>query len=143
MSKRKEWAAAVLPRRNRDKAAFCRSLDWDVEIEWFDKVGLHRLDGDRVARIELATRGTHEQFPGFLVTVLNKREGKVDSKYFRFDDYMSGKLEDREDARKDHPYGGNMCYYVSGGCGYDWYIARPLETRPFCAAIEAYLEMFR
>ena len=140
---RKEWAAPVLPKHNKDKAAFCRSLDWDVEIEWFDKVGLHRLDDERIARIELETRGTHEQYPGFLVTVLNKREGKVDSKYFRFDDYLSSKLDDRVDARDDYPLRGNTCYHVSGGCGYDWYIAIPMEVRPFCQAIEGYLEMFR
>lgn len=141
--KRKEWAAAVLPKRNQDKAAFCSSLDWGIEVRWFDKTGIHQLGDGRLARIELETRGTCGHFPGFLVTVLSKQEGKVDAKYFRFDDYMSRELRDREDARDDYPVGGNLCYEVIAHCGYDWYIARPLETRPFCGAIEAYLEAFR
>jgi len=130
-------------RNNGDKAAFCRSLDWGIGIRWFDRTGIHQLGDGRLARIELETRGTSDHYPGFLVTVLSKQEGQVDRKYFQFDDYLSAKLEDREDGRGDYPLRGNRCYEVIGHCGFDWYIARPLGTRPFCEAVEAYLEAFR
>lgn len=128
----------------RTKESFCRALDWQIEIAWFDLAGLHKLDGERVAKVELTTRGTSGRYEGFFVTVMNKREGRVDAKFFAFDDYLSPRLEDREDARGDHPLGrGNVCYAVVAHCGFDWHIARPADTRPFTSAVESYLEAFR
>jgi len=139
----KAWSGATLPRGNRNKTAFCSSLDWHIPIRWFDKSGIHQLGDGFLARIELETSGMSGHFQGFLVTILNKREGKIDSKYFRFDDYMSSKLEDREDNRDNYPTNKNLCYEVNASCGFDWYIARPAETRSFCGAIEAFLEAFQ
>lgn len=134
----------VMPRHNKDKARFCDSLEWEMPIEWLDLVGLHKLDDGRLARIELETRGTSGNYPGFLVTVINKREGVVDSKYFRFDDYLPRDMDERQDNRHDYPIAAdNLCFHVVAGCGFHWYIAVPLHTRPFCRAIEGYLEMFR
>jgi hypothetical protein len=125
------------------KDGFCRSLGWGIDIRWFDLAGLHRLDGERSAKVELATRGTSGQYEGFLVTVLNKREGKVDSKFFAFDDYLGRSLKSRTDGREDYPLGDNVCFHVSSHCGWCWYIAEPKSARPFTEAVEAYLEAFR
>lgn len=130
--------------KNKDKAKFCRSLDWGFDVTWLDKTGMHRLDDERLAKVELSVRGTSDQYEGFMVTVLNKREGKVDQKFFRFDDYLSPALDDRQDAREDYPLRGNMCFKVHGAnCGWDWYIAVPMETLPFTMAVDQYLDMFR
>jgi hypothetical protein len=132
-------------RRNRGtKDEFCKSLDWEIPIKWFDRTGLHKLDADRTAKIELATRGTQDHYPGFMVVILNKREGEVDRKFFKFDDYLDRDLSARTDGREDYPHSPrNRCYEVTSYCGWEFYIAKPKSTRAFCAAVEAYVESFR
>ena len=133
-----------MPRNQGTKDGFCKSLNWEIPIEWFDLTGLHKLDEDRNAKIELATRGTMDHFPGFSVVILNKREGEVDRKFFKFDDYLDRALKARTDGREDYPHSaGNSCYEVTSYCGWEFYIAKPKTTRPFCAAIEAYVGSFR
>jgi hypothetical protein len=130
--------------KNTTKSGFCKSLDWNLPFSWFDLVGIHVLDQDRRARIELATYGTSDHYPGFRVTILNKREGKVDEKFFQFDDYLDRSLAARTDGRDNYPTRGlGRCYEVIGHCGWDWYIATPKDTQRFCGAVEAYIEAFR
>lgn len=124
------------------KTDFCKSLEWRREITWTGLTGLTKLDDERLAKIELATRSRGGEYPGFLVTILNKTEGKVDSTYFRFDDHLDGTLESRTDGRKDYPMGKNKTYHVASSCGWDWYIATPKSTRLFCEAIEGYIGAF-
>lgn len=131
-----------MARSEETKSGFCRSFDWKIDIRWFDLTGVTRIDDGRIARIQLETRGTHAQYEGFLVKVLNKREGVIDQKYFLFDDYLNPALKARTDGRDDYPLRGNLCFKVHGPC-WDWYIARPKSTRSLCDAIENWLEMFR
>lgn len=126
-----------------EKTEFCKSLDWKFDVMWLDLTGMYRLDDDRVARIELATRGTCGKYEGFMVTVLNKREGRVDEKFFAFDDYLSSKMSDRSDQRGDYPRGDNPCFHVISSCGWGWYIAEPKSTVRFTVAVDLYLDMFR
>jgi hypothetical protein len=125
---------------------FCRSFDWILDWKkiWkYDRTGIYQIDGARLAKVELSTYGTAGQYEGFRVTVINKVTGKVDEKFFRFDDYLDPSLDARTDGRKDYPIGGNRCFEVVYHCGWDWYIARPRTTRPFCQAVESYVESFR
>lgn len=143
------------------KTEFCKSLEWKIEVKWLDKTGFHKLHDGRVARIELESQGTSGEYPGFLVTILNVKEGKVDSKYFQFDDYIDTSSKGRTDGRAyddstspsrpaahAYPSGGKgRCFtvIVHNGwnyTGWSWYIANPRTTRPFCEAIEEYIELF-
>lgn len=131
------------------KTDFCKSLDWKIKIEWLDKTGFYKLRDGRVVRVEPDTQGTLGEYPGFLVTILGVKEGKVDSKYFRFDDYLDPSSKGRRDGRaKDdstsnpYPGGKGTCFHVSAHTGWGWYIAEPKTTRPFCEAIETYIEYF-
>lgn len=131
-------------RNGHTKAGFCNSLPWGLVIDWFDLVGIHKLGKDRRVKIELATHGTSDHYPGFRVTILNKHEGKVDSKYFQFDDYLDRSPTARTDGRDDYPTGGKgRCYEVIGYCGWHWYIATPKSAVPFCSAVKAYIGLFR
>ena len=126
------------------KDGFCRSLEWEIPIRWFDLTGIHDLDEDRRAKVELTIRGTRDQYLGFLVTILNKREGEVDRKFFHFDDYLDRSMSARTDGREDYPHNRDCrCYEVAANCGWKFYIAEPRTTRPFCEAVEAYVESFR
>jgi len=131
------------------KTAFCKSLEWQIKIEWLDKTGFYKLKDGRVVRIEPETHGTSGEYPGFLVTILNPKEGKVDSKFFLFDDYLDPTSKGRKDGRANddstsspYPVGKNTCYHVIAHTGWKWYIAEPKTTRPFCEAVEQYVEIF-
>lgn len=120
------------------KTTFCQSFPWTIAIQWFDLTGMYKYgDGERVARIELDTNGTMGHYEGFLVTVFNKREGKIDSKFFRFNDYLDG--TQRADNRPDCASN----FMVIGHTGWSWFIAVPKDTKPVVRAIEQYLKVFQ
>ncbi len=118
------------------KTGFCSSLEWKLKLQWLDKTGIHKLKDGRVVRIELETSGTYETYTGFLVTVMNPKEGKVDQKFFAFSDYLTERSDDRQ---KDQP---GSHFQVIAHTGWRWYIAVPKTTRPFCEAVEAYIKVF-
>lgn len=125
------------------KTEFCRSLWWKIDIHWSGLVGLHRLGDKRVVKLVLDTHGYVKHYPGIRVTVLNKEEGPVDVTYFEFDEHLDTSMDGRADDREDFPLHGNVTFEVIEHCGWQWYIAVPETTRPFCAAIEAHLDFFR
>lgn len=127
----------------KSKSQFCQSFSWELPFEWFDRTGMLRMRNGLVAQVELDTFGTHGNYPGFRVKVINPTCGVVGEKYFLFDDYLDPKA--RADQRSDYKPPGYMYYvmdmYVaSTEC--EWYIAVPKETRPFCKAIESFLLLF-
>lgn len=125
------------------KKAFCESLEWKREIVWSGRTGMTRLDEDRVAKIVLCTLGTHQHYPGFRVTILNKREGVVDQTYFRFDEHLDKSLESRTDGREGFPGSPkNLTFQVISHCGWHFHVAKPKTTRPFCEAVERHIDMF-
>lgn len=125
------------------KQTFCESLEWSREIVWSGLTGMTRIDGDRLAKIELATAGVHESYPGVRVTILNKREGMVDQTYFLFDEHLDRTAEGRMDGRWDFPKSPkNLTFQVIAHCGWGFYLAKPKTTRPFCEAVERHIEMF-
>jgi len=118
------------------KTTFCKSLDWKIPIHWFDLTGIFEFPGDEVRRavITLRPTTTHDHFDGFEVQIVNKHEGMVALKCFSFNDYLS----ERSDARDDYRDGFGVIAY----CGWEWYIAIPKTTRPFCEAVEAYIALW-
>ena len=117
------------------KAAFCRSLDWRIDIRWCDLTGIHEIDEDRRAVITLMSSTVHDHFDGFGVEIVSKQSGKITSKFLRFNDYLSARV----DSRKD--YSG---FCVISHTGWGWYIAEPAaKARPFCEAIETYIAAWR
>jgi hypothetical protein len=142
----------VIPRVKRQpkpcnaQERFCSGLGWSLPLQWFDRIGIVQLDPGRVARVELATLGTANHYPGFDVSIVHKQSGLVDSKYFMFDDYLPG--DQRSDERPDYPNRPNAReragFHVLGSSRdpWRWYIAVPSDTRPFTKAVEAYIGAF-
>lgn len=93
--------------------------DGPVNFMWFDKLGTFELKNNIVVEIELETCGRQDQHEGYMVRLIHKSGGKLTQHYFKFDDY----LEEREDDRTDYPLGDNHCFYVDDKA--DWYIATP------------------
>lgn len=125
-----------------DKAAFCASLRWVIEVDWFDRTGYHQIDGDRRARLDLSTYGHGGHYEGFYVEIISKATGRIDRKWFAFDDYLPHSA--RCDGRSaDYPSHGNTVFEVIDHIGWDWYIAVPASTRPFTEAVERYIDLFR
>lgn len=129
--------------KHGEKARFMKALEWDIAIEWFDRTGYHVIDERKRAKIELITTGTSQHFTSVRVQILDKEDGKIDEKVFKFDDYLENSKSMRKDGRDDYPLGGNICFEVITYVGWHWYIAEPKTTRPFCKAIEDWTKVFR
>lgn len=126
------------------KENFCRSFEWHIDIKWMDLTGFVRIDEYRRAKVMLArTTLSADNYDAFKVSIINKHDGVVDVKVFRFDDYLDTSLDGRSDNRTDYPLGRNDCFHVTSYIGWRWYIAVPKTTRPLCKEIENYIEIFQ
>jgi len=120
------------------KEEFCRTFKWEIDIAWFDLTGYAPIDNERRAKITLSIRGpgripTQCHYVGFSVKILNKNDGVIDSKFFRWSDYLVIPSE------KMPLNGIQVISYVK----WDWHQEAPEDTRPISAAIEKYIEIFR
>lgn len=125
-----------------EQTQFCRlAFPWNIEIEWQGKVGFHRIDDERVARIELSEgygTPTVGHYVGMTVTIQSVKTGKIAGEYFSFNVFLSDVA--RIDTRRDMP-GKN--YLLIDYCGWHWYIHVPATTAPFVEAVESYIDQFR
>lgn len=127
------------------KAEFARSLDWpdDFISEWVGDTGIVRIDDDRRARIDLSTYGQGGHYVGAYVMIINKREGEVDKRFFRFDDFLLGAVKRTDGREDDYPIGSNPTYQAIDHVGWHWYIAVPETSAPWCEALQQYVEVYR
>ena len=127
--------------------AFAEALEWKLKIDWFDAMGVHEIDGLRLAKLELWERS--DNVLGVAVTIVHKLSGPIDNHTFLFSDYLSLAMADRTDTRADYEatsfHGWRSRRGRSGGDDdqLSWYIAVPKTTRPFCAAVERWIDAFR
>lgn len=124
------------------KSGFCSGLEWSIAITWLDLTGIHKFSDGRIVRIELATSGVSGTYAGFQVTIISPTNGKIDEKFFAFDDYLP--RSERKDGRQvNYPLSAKAeCFVVIAHCGWDWYIAVPNSTDAFCVAVEEYVRAF-
>jgi hypothetical protein len=92
-----------------------------------------------MAKLEITDIGCRDTFQAIHVTIMDKLSGTIDSKTFRFDDYLSFDLKDRKDDRKD--YEGGFYGWLDGS-KLDWYIAVPKSVVPITRALVRYLDLF-
>lgn len=110
-------------------------------VKWHGNVGYISLGARTVARIELSEFGYQGNWSGFVVTITDGINGKVDTCNFHFHDYFDAR--DRVDTRvKDHP---NQAFYAwsSNGGEVDWYIAKPKSPKPIASAINDHLKFWQ
>jgi len=98
------------------------------DVRWFDVVGMVPLDGERRARLELSTYGTHDHYEGIEVRIVSKATGPVDRKLFLFKDYVSERAG-RTDADIE----------VIGYVGWKWYCDTKPVLAPLIEAIDNYI----
>ena len=119
------------------KTAVCSDMAWKITIDWFDRLGVHDLGNGLVARIELIADSCADHYAGFHLSIISKTYGPIDSHYFDFGDYLDKKNCDK--IPSGAVYEGNL--YIDRE--FEWYIFTPRDTRPYCAAIERYIDYYR
>jgi hypothetical protein len=61
-------------------------------IEWFEKKGIIRLKNGLIATILIDTKGVHNQYQRYVVTIISK-DSKLDTHFFDFDTYLGKGVE--------------------------------------------------
>lgn len=102
---------------------FCESLPWDIKLQWFDRSGIYLMDADRRVKITLSERGHMQHYVGFNVQLISKTSGKIDEKFFNFNEYLPGTT--------------GLVSYIA----WDWN-AVPKHPEKFTKAIEAYIKLW-
>lgn len=128
---------------------FMKELAFEIPITWRDASGTHRMDDDRHVNLSIITRGHTSHYTGVNVRVMHKKSGEIDRKFFLFDNFLdrharSDNRELQDNGRPDYPLNNTCCcFQVISTCGWFWYIAVPKTTRPFCEAVEGWIEEWR
>lgn len=116
-------------------ADFNRKVIQKSEIKWFDRKGLLPFTKNRVIEITLVTGRISGQYEGYSVSIVHKENGTVNSKYFKFNEYLPAPSGGFKDVNKG--------FKVIAHCGIDWYIDIPSTTEPLEDAIAEYVLMFK
>lgn len=101
-------------------------------ITWYDKQGVMNLGDQRVVTITIDDVGTRDNYNGYHVEIINKFNGTIVKKWFRFIDHLTMVHRDKSEY-----------YHVwlnSGKC--DWYISRPKDTKEMVKVIMDWIEKF-
>lgn len=102
-------------------------------ITWYDKQGVMNLDEQRVVTITIDDLGHKDYYNGYHVEILNKFEGTIVKKWFRFQDHLTMVHRDRQ------PY-----YHVwLNRDNFDWYISRPKDTKEFVKVVMDWINQFK
>lgn len=106
-----------------------------LDIVWFDKEGIIKLNDDSNATITLYSVN-NTMHSGYLVNIVNKHTGVIDGHLFKFKDYLTERIDER------HDYNGGFCVEINT-C--KWYIALPSEQDviDMCAEIMSYIDLWR
>ncbi len=114
---------------------FLKGLDWKIGIEWYGKTGITLLKRTKAALPYSRIVKLVFDHSGCAIEIKDRTRGLLDSQDFRYRDYLDPKA--RDDERPDHKDG----FHTWEDKGrWAWYIAKPTSTRPFCAAVEKYLD---
>jgi hypothetical protein len=110
------------------------------DIRFTGRVCLARLTDTTNVKLEFVTLGYADNYEGIKATVLNRREGPIDSTVFRFADFLGKK------AVPGNPNftGGVIPHVVKLGDKYDWYAYKPTprDFEIISETVESYLEAF-
>jgi len=94
------------------------------------------LDSAVRAKIEFITHGTHEKYEGIKATVINRKDGVIDSATVLFEDLLGMK------QTRNMPVAPHIWQY---GGKYEWYAYKPNATdyRMIAGEVSDYLDVFR
>lgn len=109
---------------------------WKSEnsVTWYDKQGVMVLDDQRVVTITIDDVGTRDNYNGYHVEIINKVQGTIVKKWFRFQDHLTmvNSLNNQE-----------FCHVWLNSGKFDWYISRPKNTKEMVKVIMDYVNNFK
>jgi len=103
-------------------------------ITWYDKQGVMKLDDQRVVTITIDDVGTRDHYNGYHVEIVNKFNGTIIKKWFRFNDHLT--MIHR--SQNDEYY---HVWYQRGE--FDWYISRPKDNKEMVKVIMDWINQFK
>ena len=107
------------------------------DIRFTGRVCLARLTETTNVKLEFTTLGYADHYEGIKATVLNRREGQIDSTVLRFDDLL---------GKKSHPNfsSGIIPHIAKYGDKYEWYAYKPTprDFEIIAETMDSYLEVF-
>ena len=111
---------------------------WKSEksITWYDKQGVMVLDDQRVVTITIDDVGTRDNYNGYHVEIINKVQGTIVKKWFRFQDHLT--MVHRGDSNIRQEY----CHVWLNSGKVDWYISRPKDSKEMVKVIMDYVNKF-
>ncbi len=99
-----------------------------------------KLDEDIRVRMEFATEQTVDHYSALKVTLLNRREGPIDSILLRFSDVLGKKQTANPNFRE-----GLFPYIWKNGNDISWYVYQPTaeDYKTLADAVGSYTAMFQ
>ena len=98
------------------------------------------ISEDLRARIEFVTLGVHDHYAGLKTSIINRKEGVVDSMLLRFTDIWGKPKVSNPNFRE----GVNPHIWTDNGKS-DWYVFHPTNAdyQKLAAGVENYLSVFQ
>ena len=121
------------------KKLFRQGLDLPETI-FAGRVCDGKLNEDVRVRMEFATEGVSDQYSALKVTLLNRREGPVDSLLLRFADVLGKKQTTNPNFRE-----GIVPHIWKNGNDFAWYVYQPMaaDYKTLADAVGSYTSMFQ
>ena len=110
------------------------------ETTFAGRVCYGKLDEDIRVRMEFVTEGVSDQYSALKVTLLNRREGPVDSLLLRFADVLGKKPTANPNFRE-----GIVPHIWKNGNDFAWYVYQPTaaDYKTLADAVGSYTSMFQ
>ncbi|MDL2293792.1 hypothetical protein LJC60_04090 [Ruminococcaceae bacterium OttesenSCG-928-D13] len=98
-----------------------------------------RLDGDLRVRLQFVTLGHADHYTALKATVINRKDGAVDSALFRFADILGNKQVSNPNFKN-----GVIPYVWTCNGQSEWYVYHPNQKdyRQLCEAVSDYCGVF-
>jgi len=107
------------------------------ELNFFGTKALYTMNDQAVAEISISRNGTSGNYPCLYVTIQNKINGTIAENRFMFNEYL-----ERDESHPNAKQEKGM-YIWTNGKDIDWYIVRPVTTKPIVDAIFNYIEVYQ
>jgi hypothetical protein len=111
---------------------FFKKSRHDIVLEFFDKDCLYDVDNNFVVRLTIDDNGIRDNYNGYFVEIIHKKNGSVCKKFFRFSDYLEMNHRDSQ----------NFCHVWLNEGTFEWYISTPKDVNQMVIEIERWLDIF-
>lgn len=121
------------------KDAFMKALLKGTDFKVIDGTGIMKMKNNHVAKLSLITGGTSGQYTQLSLSIINKVDGSVDKKNFKFsENLIADPKNTHRNAKKQ-----NSALYVWEN-KWSWYIDYPTEAsvKSMFKTIEEYISHF-